>query len=506
MIDRDGRVSSANSTFSAPDIVSENASRLEWIGVLAILALALALRIVGLDAPLWYDEIDTLVRYVRMPAGELVQSYDSLNNHMFFSLQAQASVALFGEHPWAVRLPAMLWGVASIWVLWRLAREVVRPPEALLAALLMAVSYHHVWFSQNARGYTGLLFFGLLAALLLVRGMRRPSWGIWLAYGACFAAAMYTHLSAAFIFLAQGLAWALILAGAHLRGRTLPPGAVVMPLGGALAGIVATLVLFAPVMGQIAGTFTRVQTGPAAANKVASVAEWKNPLWMIGEVAASLGPVLAPLLPVVLIVAGIAAVSLWRRAAVLPLMLVLHIGLTVAIVTGVGLRIWPRYFFSDLGLICLLLIHGAFVIGTWLGPRLGLDERRAGLGLAALGVAASLVLLPRNYAHPKQDFPGARDYVEATRGEGAAVLTLGLTRMPYAAYYAPDWTGVDTLAEFEAAYNPGTETWLVYTFPRVMERRHADIFAAMGEDFEKARYFPGTLSGGGIVVLRTRAE
>ncbi len=129
MIDRDGRVSSANSTFSAPDIVSESASKSEWIGILAILALALALRVVGLDAPLWYDEIDTLVRYVRMPAGELVQSYDSLNNHMFFSLQAQASVALFGEHPWALRLPAMLWGVASIWVLWRLAREVVARPR-----------------------------------------------------------------------------------------------------------------------------------------------------------------------------------------------------------------------------------------------------------------------------------------------------------------------------------------------------------------------------------------
>lgn len=484
------------------DPAKASTSECIWIG--GILALALALRLIGLDAPLWYDEIATLVNYVRLPTGDLLQNYESLNNHIFFSLQAQASVALFGEHPWALRLPAALLGVGSIWALWRLAREVVTPTEALLAALLMAVSYHHVWFSQNARGYTGLLFFGLLATLCLVRGTRNPGWGVWLAYGACFAASMYTHLSAAFLFMAHGLAYFALLAGAGIAGRRPPRGAVLMPLGGALAGIVLTLILFAPVLDQMAQTFGAVQTGPASQAKVESVAEWKNPLWMIGEVAASLGPVLGPVLPAALLVMGVAMVRIWRTAPVLPLSLLLHVGLTIAVLVALSFRVWPRYFFSDLGLICLLLIHGAWVIGHWIGPRLSLSPRRAGLALAGLGIAASLVLLPRNYMAPKQDFPGARDHVEAARSEGATVLALGLTAMPYAEYYAPDWTGIDSLAEFEAAYVPGTETWLVYTFPGAMERRYADIFATYGADFEKAAYFHGTLSGGGVVVLRNR--
>jgi uncharacterized membrane protein len=48
--------------------------------------------------------------------------------------------------------------VASIGALYLLGRAVAGPTEALFAAALMTVAYHHVWFSQNARGYSGLLF------------------------------------------------------------------------------------------------------------------------------------------------------------------------------------------------------------------------------------------------------------------------------------------------------------------------------------------------------------
>ena len=48
------------------------------------------------------------------------------------------------------------------------ARGLRRLPS-LLAALGLAVAYHHVFFSQNARGYAPSLLFGLLASGLLVR-------------------------------------------------------------------------------------------------------------------------------------------------------------------------------------------------------------------------------------------------------------------------------------------------------------------------------------------------
>lgn len=466
-----------------------------------ILLLAAGLRIAGLNSGLWYDEIDTLVRYVRLPTWELMSSYDSLNNHMFFSLQAQLSIMLFGESPWALRLPAMLMGLMSIWALWRLARDLVGPEAALLAALLMTVSYHHVWFSQNARGYTGMLFFALLATQLLIRGLSEPKWRICLGYGLCFALAMYTHLSSAFLFFAHGLAYLAWLAVPGLRDGPVPTGAVVRPIVGVVAGIALTFVLYAPVLDQIGGTFGGVQAGPENAEAAASIAHWQNPLWTIAEVASSLGPLLAPLAPIVVIVVGAGAVALGRRGALIPLILLLHIGATTALLVALGFRVWPRYYFSDIGFICLLLIVGAFAIGDRWMPRMRLP--RLGRTFAVAGIAASLVLLPKNYEVPKQDFVGARDFVEASRSPDSEVITLGLSEMPFAAYYAPDWAGVQSLAEFEAAYEPARETWVVYTFPDVIERRHADIFAVLAGRFSKARSFPGTLSGGDVVVLKT---
>ena len=152
--------------------------RWEAGAVAALLALALVVRIVGLNASLWYDEVSTLTHFVRLPWGELATDFSSLNNHMFYSLQAKAAVELFGESAWALRLPALLMGMASLVLVWWLARKEIGRGAALLTLALFALSYHHVWFTQNARGYTGLLTWTTAATILLMSGLRRPRWRV----------------------------------------------------------------------------------------------------------------------------------------------------------------------------------------------------------------------------------------------------------------------------------------------------------------------------------------
>ena len=64
--------------------------RWERWALIALMALALALRLYKLNAPLWFDEIMTLVHFVRQPVGHLIGDYSSFNNHLFYSLQAKA--------------------------------------------------------------------------------------------------------------------------------------------------------------------------------------------------------------------------------------------------------------------------------------------------------------------------------------------------------------------------------------------------------------------------------
>ena len=100
--------------------------------LLLILFAGTAARFYKLDASLWYDEVLTLTEFVRLSAWDIVTTYTSFNNHVFFSLQAHASVAVFGESAWALRLPAVLFGIAAIPLFWLL---VLRTSGSMVMAI-----------------------------------------------------------------------------------------------------------------------------------------------------------------------------------------------------------------------------------------------------------------------------------------------------------------------------------------------------------------------------------
>ena len=122
-----------------------------------------------LDSDLWIDEIGSFQYAMSVTVGELFRTYSSPNQHLMNSLLERLSVAAFGEHDWAIRLPAAVFGIATVPAMYWLARPIMRGWQSLAVAFLTAVSYHHIWFSQNARGYSGYLLFSVLATGALWR-------------------------------------------------------------------------------------------------------------------------------------------------------------------------------------------------------------------------------------------------------------------------------------------------------------------------------------------------
>lgn len=489
----------------------------ERLALVLILLLALGLRLFKADTALWYDEIFTAVNFVRLPVGVLVSTFDSLNNHMLYSLGAKVSVAVLGEGPLALRLPAILLALGSIFVQWRISRRVVGPVQAIIVALLLALSYHHVWFSQNARGYTGLLFFTSAATLAFIKGIERPDWRTWTGYGLLVAAAMYTHLSAGFFFVAHGAVYALMLGGRWLKPRSdsqarWPGLMTIKPLYGVGLSIFVTLLLYAPVIGQAARTIGKVSTA-SAAPKGAALAEWRNPLRAVQEIGASIssaGPLVPVILVGVLLVLAVGIVALYRRHPVLTAIYVLHIPLATMLLSATGMRIWPRYYFVDIGFIFMAIVEGVFVWSAFLALRLGLERRWSGAahGIAMAGTVAmtlvSIVLLLPNYAHPKQDYIGARDYVRSHAGASDSITSVALAGYAYRHYYAPEWQVVETGADLERARAKAPATWLLMAFPHQTQRARPDVAAELTTHFDKVAVFPGTLGDGAVWVYRSK--
>ncbi len=487
------------------------AARDARVAVPTVLGLAALLRGIRLDSGLWYDEVVTLVEYVRLSTADLVTTYASLNNHILFSVLARGSISLFGESAWALRLPAAVFGVASIAALWLLGRQVASRGEALLASLFLAVSYHHVWFSQNARGYTALLLLSLLATSLFLHGVRHRSPGAWLGYALVLALGLYTHLSGAFVFAAHGLVYLVLLARARpASGRAgaaaaWPGVAGVWPLVGFGLGGLAALLLYAALVPQI---LEAVAVKSGADSVVPKVGSWTDPLWTALEILRGLnvgfGSLAAAAAAGLLGAAGM--LSYARRDPLATALMVLPAPIALVLLSALSFHVWPRYFFVSIGFAALMIVRGAFVSAGLLARLAPGRPEPAWLGtaLAGLVIAASASSLTRNYQVPKQDYAGARDFVLAQRRPTEPVVAVGLAIFPYRSYYAPEWLSAESPAELEAVRAGSPDLWLVYTFPTHLRSIHPEVFARIEADFEVVRAFPGTVGDGTVYVCRSR--
>lgn len=469
-----------------------------WLA--AILLLALALRIYGLDAPLWYDEILTVETHLRLPWGQMLSDY-SMNHHYLHDLMAKATMDVFGESPWAIRLPAMLMGVGSIAATWVLARQLAGPGVAHVTALLLAVSYHHIWFSQNARGYSGLALFGTIGLILFLRGMRSPDRGTWLWFAAMLAASVFTHLTGAFFFAALGFVWLGVVIHGAVTGL-LDRQTLGLPFMGFLVGGLLTIVLYLPILPGILASVSEV----SGTSEVDVMQEYQNPVWtMVEAVRTGVGSdgALNTLVGLaVLACVALGSAAIWRREKLFPLAVFASIALTVVILMALGMRIWPRFFFVDIGLILLLIVLGVRLVCTGLARGKDPSVGRIIFPLAALlMVAVSVPLMLRNYAHPKQDLAGAYALVEASRKPGERVYSVGHASTAFRDHFKADWQPLFDPPEYAAAIAaPGPVTFVV-AFPGRSFRRLTQLDADRTGVLTEVKWFPGTLGDGGVVVL-----
>jgi hypothetical protein len=457
-----------------------------------LLTVGAGLRLYGLNRGLWVDEVLTLVDYVRPPIREIVTTYGSQNQHFLFSILAHWSISTFGESIWSLRLPAALFGIATLWALRALALELTTPREALLAMAMLTFSYHHIWFSQNARGYSALLFWTVVSSTCLIRGLRQQSRWPWVAYAVTAALGMYTHLTMGFVVVGQ---FAVYLADV-LRRTDQPWSERIVPLFGGfgLAGLL-TIACYAIVLPQMP---------EAAGADLSNVAAWRSPAWMFQEMGRSLnvGPLLSLVAAVGLLVIGSGLVSYWRESPALPLLLTVPTLLGAAMMMALGHHLWPRFFFFAGGFGILTVVRGLTVVTRTAGQWWRFPARRASAFATAATLLATLVLgrsIPYVY-RPKQDFAGARDFVEAARRPGDAIVSVGVASLSYRIYFAPDWSTASTLAELEAIRNHSARTWLVYTLPIAMESDSPEIYAVARKDFQLIRTFDGSVGDGAIYV------
>ena len=486
-----------------------------WIALIILTFIALGLRLWNLNSDLWVDEVFTLLDFARPSFREILTSFPSQNQHLLYSILAHTSLEIFGESAWALRLPAVLFGAASIPALFFLCRKILGSTEAILAATLLTVSYHHIWFSQNARGYSGLLFFTLLATWFWFEALEKNSWNRWLLYAAAIVFGTWIHLTMAFVVAAHTLVHLILLFVPKLSGdvgNSPERRAGIKPFVAWFLSATVTFQLYALALPE----FLRV-----GLHEESRDSEWTNPLWVLTETLQNLSIGFAG---IAVVAVGAAFVAFgWfslfkinRRAAILMVLPPIFAG---SLMFGLGHNLFPRFFFFAMGFGLIIVVHGAVELPKFLSKYVGafikiksqtsrlINHRRAiraGYVFVLLIIAASIFTVPRNYALPKQNFSGARNYVETNRLPNEEIVAVSIAGEMYGKYFAPDWATAKTIEDLTNIESKNENVWLIYTLAPEIKAFRPEVWTAIQTDYQTVKIFPGTLNGGEIFVCRKR--
>ncbi|MEU7573907.1 glycosyltransferase family 39 protein [Micromonospora sp. NPDC049240] len=185
----------------------------------------LAITLVGLGhAQPWRDELATWSAATRpLPdLARLTRTIDAATGPYYLLMHGWTALA--GTSPAALRLPSALAMAATAALTARLGARLAGDRAGLLAGLLFAVLPATSRYGQEARPYALATLLAVLATLLLVDALCRPSRRRWAGYAVAVAALGLLHLIALTLLAAHAVAVLLTAArGPTAAGLGPPP-------------------------------------------------------------------------------------------------------------------------------------------------------------------------------------------------------------------------------------------------------------------------------------------
>lgn len=146
-----------------------------------ILLLGFVLRFYQLtDIPFTHDEFSAYFRTKFDTFSDLIAYGARIDGHPAgIQVLLYYWIHFFGEEQWVVKLPFLLFGMGSLYFLFRIGKLWFNETVGLLATAFMAVSQFPVMYSQIARPYISGLFFSLLLFWFWSKLIKSPEKHFW---------------------------------------------------------------------------------------------------------------------------------------------------------------------------------------------------------------------------------------------------------------------------------------------------------------------------------------
>ncbi len=180
---------------------------------LTILILGAALRIHNINKyDLWFDELSSDLYSAHQVVNTLKSdplpvymthiSHDPHSSLYYFLVYCYSLIFGGGK---SLRIISLFFSVLSIIIFYRLSRIFLKRSESLLAVSLMAFSPFHIWYAQEARGYTMVLFFMLLSTYFYMQALRINRLLYWGLFTISSTVAIYSSYYSVFLVVISGM-------------------------------------------------------------------------------------------------------------------------------------------------------------------------------------------------------------------------------------------------------------------------------------------------------------
>ena len=176
-----------------------------WV-LFIVLLVGLFLRLYQLGSEsLWLDEAGS-IRLASMSIPQIVGKCASTDFHPpFYYFILHYWAVFWGNSEISIRLLSSIFGLLSIAMIYLTGKLLFDRWTGLIAALFLALSQFHIYFSQEARMYTLITFLSLCSMVYFLLLLRAPKFGRIAGYTISNILLLYTHYFGFLIIAAQNI-------------------------------------------------------------------------------------------------------------------------------------------------------------------------------------------------------------------------------------------------------------------------------------------------------------
>lgn len=158
-----------------------------------IVLIALILRFININQSLWLDEAINVNNAAALDFKSLILNYSLFDFHPpLYSVILKAWIIAAGTSEVAVRIPSVIFGVATVYVTYLIGRRLFEEKTALIAATLIATSPLAIYYSQEARMYSLAALAAGVSVYFFLTLLKKDSLSSWIGFITSTVAMLYS--------------------------------------------------------------------------------------------------------------------------------------------------------------------------------------------------------------------------------------------------------------------------------------------------------------------------